>query len=344
MSQETGVSWVLLWAPGPCPLLAQLYTDLIRHHVSIARDHLGFSFSSCNSMRIFKITYSSNFAPPGSGNERLSFVPGMSKIPVQDLPEGIVFGNLESFFSTMLHQTSLVLPQATAVFINSFEELDKTVRGELNSKFHKFLSVGPFNLASPPPPAQYDSGCLPWLDKQEPASVAYISFGSVAVPPKEELVAIAEALEGSGVPFLWSLRENVRPNSPKAFLDKTEKSGKVVPRAPQADILYHRAIVVGTLCPVICRPFFGDHKLNGWMIEDVWEIGIKFEGGVFTKGGMERCLAMVLLLSQEKGKRMRAKIKLLEDPATEAVGPTGSSTGNFRLLLDVITRPRGLQK
>ncbi|PON62437.1 UDP-glucuronosyl/UDP-glucosyltransferase [Trema orientale] len=334
MAQEMGVPWVPLWAPGPCPLLAHLYTDLIRHRVSIAGDH----------------------PAPGSGNERLSFIPGMSKILVQDLPDGIVFGNLESFFSTMLHQTSLMLPQATAVFINSFEELDKTVTGELKSKFHKFLSVGPFNLASPPPPAQDDSGCLPWLDKQEPASVAYISFGSVAIPPKEELVAIAEALEGSGIPFIWSLRENVRPNLPKAFLDKTEKRGKVVPWAPQADILYHRAIgVFVTHCgwnsllesmvggvPMICRPFFGDHKLNGRMIEDVWEIGIKLEGGVFTKGGMERCLAMVL--SQEKGKRIRAKIKLLKDLATEAVGPTGSSTGNFKLLLDVITRPRGFQK
>lgn len=289
----------------------------------------------------------------GSGNERLSFIPGMSKIFVQDLPEGIVFGNLKSFFPTMLHQMGLMLPQATAVFINSFEELDKPTTDALKSKFHKFLNVGPFNFVSPPPATPDDSSCLPWLDKQEPASVAYIGFGSVAIPPKEELVAIAEALEGSGVPFIWSLKDKARQNLPKGILDK-EKHGKVVPWAPQVDILSHGAVGVFVThsgynsmlesiaggVPMICRPFFGDQMINGRMIEDVWEIGIKVEGGVFTKERMERYLKMVL--SQEHGKRMRAKIQGLRELATEAVGPTGSSTENFKLLLDVIAKPSGV--
>lgn len=305
------------------------------------------------------ITFGVNFslllispAAAGSGNESLSFIPGMSKVVVQDLPEGVVFGNLESLFSNMLRQMGLMLPRATAVFINSFEELDEVVTDDLKSKFQKLLNVGPFNFASPPPPAPDGNGCLPWLDKREPASVAYISFGSVIVPPKEELVAIAEALEGSRVPFIWSLGDNVKPNLPKGFLDKTKTQGKVVPWAPQTDILSHSSVgVFVTHCgwnsllesiaggvPLICRPFFGDQRLNGRMIQDVWEIGVKVEGGVFTREAMEHCLDMVL--SQEKGERMREKIKLLKKLATEAVGPSGSSTENFKLLLDVATSPR----
>ncbi|XP_062119753.1 anthocyanidin 3-O-glucosyltransferase 7-like isoform X2 [Humulus lupulus] len=320
MAQDMGVPWLPFWTAGPCTLSAHLYTDLIRHQA-------------------------------GSGNESLGFIAGMSKIQVQDLPEGVVFGDLESYFSTMLHQMGLMLPRATAVFMNSFEELDKTITDDMKSKLQKFLSVGPFNLALPPPPAQDESGCLPWLDKQEAASVVYIGFGSVVVLPKEELMAIAEALESSGVSFIWSLKENGKANLPKGFLEKTKTHGKVVAWAPQRNILSHKSVgVFVSHCgwnsllesiaggvPMICRPFFGDQRINGRMIEDGWEIGIKIDGGVFTKQGMESCLDVVL--SQEKGKKMRENLKVLKELATKAVGPSGSSTENFKQLLHLINNP-----
>ncbi|KAF4380287.1 hypothetical protein F8388_024580 [Cannabis sativa] len=318
LAHEMGVSWVPFWTAGPCALSAHLYTDLIRHQV-------------------------------GNGNKSLSFIQGMSKIQIQDLPEGVVFGDLESHFSTMLHQMGLMLPRATAIFINSFEELDKTFTNDLKSKFKKFLNVGPFDLVSPTPqPAQDESGCLLWLDKQEVASVVYISFGSVAVPPKEELVAIAEALESCGVPFIWSLKDNAKANLPKGFLEKAKTQGKVVAWAPQKNILSHKSVgvfvshcgwnsllesIVGGV-PMICRPFFGDQRLNGRMVEDVWEFGIKIEGGVFTKQGMKVCLDVVLC--QEKGKKMRENIQVLKEVAIEAVGIGGSSTKNFKELLHLI--------
>ncbi|EXB29172.1 Anthocyanidin 3-O-glucosyltransferase 2 [Morus notabilis] len=323
-------SWVQFWTAGPCSLSAHFYTDLIRQRISIAAK--------------------------GSENEPLSFIPGMSKVLVQDLPEGVLFGKLESVFSNMLHKMGLLLPRAKAVFINSFEELDKTITHDLKSKFNKFLNVGPLNVVSPSlPPTPDESGCLRWLDEQKAdASVAYISFGSVMVPPREELEEIAAALEGGGIPFIWSLRENAKENLPIGFLEKTRKTGMVVPWAPQIDILAHRAVgVFVTHCgwnsvlesivggvPMICRPFFGDQRLNGRMVQDVWEIGVKVEGGAFTRAGLERCLDLVLC--QERRKKMRDKIKSLKEAANEAVGPRGSSTENFKLLLDVVTRPQGV--
>ncbi|KAJ0078930.1 hypothetical protein Patl1_24517 [Pistacia atlantica] len=134
----------------------------------------------------------------------------MSKVQVRDLPEGVVLGNLQSLFSNMLHQMGRKLPQADAVFLNCFEELDLTITNDLKSKFKKFLNVGPFTLLSPPPPAEVPdtNSCLSWLDKQKKAaSVAYVSFGTVAKLPPGEVVAIAEALEAGKVPFIWSLQD-----------------------------------------------------------------------------------------------------------------------------------------
>ncbi|EFH62530.1 hypothetical protein ARALYDRAFT_900379 [Arabidopsis lyrata subsp. lyrata] len=59
--------------------------------------------------------------------ETLRFISGMEKIRLKDTQEGVVFGNLDSVFSKMLHQMGLVFPCSTAVFINSFEELDPTI-------------------------------------------------------------------------------------------------------------------------------------------------------------------------------------------------------------------------
>ena len=43
------------------------------------------------------------------------------------------------------------------------------------------------------------------------------------------------------------------------------------------------------------------------MVEDVWEIGVRVEGGVFTKDGLVKCLRLVLV--EEKGKRSRNKAR-----------------------------------
>ncbi|KAK6926145.1 hypothetical protein RJ641_007864 [Dillenia turbinata] len=172
MAEEMEVEFVPFWTAGPGSLSAHVYTDLIRETIGVEG-----------------IT--------GKEEEFLKFVPGMSRLRVRDLPEGIVFGNLESLFSCMLHKMGQMLPNAAAVFINSFEELDLAITNDLKAKFEKFLNIGPLNLTSPPPQSKVPDQCLLWLNEQKPRSVAYISFGSVTIPPPHELIALAEALEAS---------------------------------------------------------------------------------------------------------------------------------------------------
>ncbi|KAL4353010.1 hypothetical protein GQ457_06G017930 [Hibiscus cannabinus] len=64
----------------------------------------------------------------------------------------------------------------------------------------------------------------------------------VGVPTPNELVALAEALEASQVPFIWSLRDKLKVHLPNGFLDKA--NGIIVPWAPQTDVLAHGAVGV----------------------------------------------------------------------------------------------------
>lgn len=331
MAEEMQISWVPFWTSGPFPLSLHFHTDLIREKMG------------------------QNGTAAEHKDKTLDFIPGCSAITVGDLVDGIATGNIESPISIMLHKMAQMLPQATAVVMNSFEEIDPTITKDLKSKLNKVLNVGPLALFSPPAVTCSDEhGCLEWLDKQKPSSVAYISFGSVIKPPPHELVALAEALEESGVPFLWSFRGNPNDHLPEGFLERTtiesEKIGKIVPWAPQSKVLEHGSTgVFLTHCgwnsvletitggvPMICRPFFGDQKLNLKVVQDLWRIGVGVENGVITKSGTTK--ALELILSKDEGKEVRERIRVLKDLAVEAAGSNGSSVKNFQDLMQVITK------
>ncbi|XP_006287588.2 UDP-glycosyltransferase 78D2 isoform X1 [Capsella rubella] len=322
MATEMNASWIAFWTAGANSLTAHFYTDLIRETIGV--NEVG-----------------------GRMEETLGFISGMEKIRVKDTQEGVVFGPLDSVFSNMLHRMGRALPRATAVFINSFEELDPTFTANLKSEFKRYLNIGPLALLSQWEASVNDPhGCLAWMEKRPPGSVAYISFGTVMTPPPGELAAIAEGLESSKVPFVWSLKNMV--HLPKGFLDRTREQGIVVPWAPQAELLKHEATgVFVTHCgwnsvlesvsggvPMICRPFFGDQRLNGRAVEVVWEIGMTIINGVFTKDGFEKCLDRVLV--QDDGKKMKRNAMKLKEQAHEAVSSKGSSSVNFRGLLDAV--------
>ncbi|KAJ4721003.1 UDP-glycosyltransferase [Melia azedarach] len=325
MAEDRNVPWIAFWTGGPNSLAAHVYTDLIRERIQ-----------------------------PGEENRSLEFIPGLSKLTVADFPEGTVLGNLQSVFSVMQRRMRRRLPKAAAVFINCFEELDRDITIDLQSRFKKFFNIGPLNMLSPSLPVSVGDdkyGCLPWLDKQKKAaSVAYIGFGSAAKPSPKEMVAIAEALEASKVPFIWSIKENLQENLPNGFLEriKSNGNGMLVDWAPQVKVLGHEAVgVFVTHCgwnsilesvaggvPMIGRPFWGDQGIDGKMIEDVWGIGVIVEGGIFTKNAL--MCSFDLILTQERGKKIREKTAKLKQLTHNAVGPRGSSKRNFDSLLQLV--------
>eukprot|EP00268_Persea_americana_P025395 TRINITY_DN24757_c1_g1_i1.p1 TRINITY_DN24757_c1_g1~~TRINITY_DN24757_c1_g1_i1.p1 ORF type:complete len:463 (+),score=51.85 TRINITY_DN24757_c1_g1_i1:41-1429(+) len=334
MAEKLEVPWVSFWTSGACSLSAHFYTDLIRRTISTVPEEVS----------------------PRMG-EALTFVPGFSNFRVSDLPEGIVFGRLTSPFSELLHRMGQELPRAAAVVINTVEGLDPTtVLDDLRASFQKCLPVGPVSLLnmtrpdSEPEPDPHS--CISWLDSfaDSPASVAYVSFGTVMSPPPSELAELAEGLEASGAHFLWSLRDKHRESLPAGFLDRTNGRGLVVPWAPQTRLLGHVAVgAFVTHCgwnsliesavagvPMICRPFFGDQRINGRMLSDVLGVAIRVEGGALTREIVTDGLD--LLLRRPEGKKIREKAQSLKALTLNAVSETGSSTNNLKTVLEIITR------
>ncbi|EPS63471.1 hypothetical protein M569_11313, partial [Genlisea aurea] len=319
LAEKRGVPWLAFWAAASCSLAAHVYTHEI---VAAAKDR----------------------SPRG----KLTSIPGLETADFDDLPPEIFLEENPTPLAVTIDKMVKHLPSSAALVLNSFEEIDPTITADLKTKFRHFLNIGPSILASPPLPPPDKSGCLRWLDAQTTSSVIYISFGTVIVPPEHELSALAAALEASHLPFLWSLSDRAKKTLPEEFLRRTAETGKIVPWAPQLQILSHRSVaafvthcgwnsIVESICggvPLICRPFFGDQKVNGRMVQDSWKIGVIVDGGVFTETATLGALKTVT--NSKDGKKMRENAIKLKQHAVDATKPQGTSTHNFHKLLQLI--------
>ncbi|KAL3745015.1 hypothetical protein ACJRO7_014169 [Eucalyptus globulus] len=338
MAEKMQVPWVALWVPAPPCLAAHVYIDVISE---LRRESSGDGTSTDDG---------------NDDDKSLDVIPGLSMMRTSDLPKQLIDDQDTSRSACMLREVGHVLPcGTTAVVMNSYAEVTPTpLIVDLKSKFKMLLQVGCLTVSFPPPPlpssyASDTTGCLTWLDVRDPRSVAYICFGTVAMPSPSEISALGEALESTKTPFLWSIKEHVMAYLPKGLQERTRAYGKFFPWAPQGQVLTHPACgVYVTHCgynsvfesvaggvPMVCKPFWADNMMNGRMIEEVWGIGVKVEGGTITKSGMEKALEVVL--RGEDGKEVRKKVGELRERLVEAAGPDGSAEADFKVLVELIS-------
>lgn len=295
------------------------------------------------------------------GDELLTAHPGLGGYRVRDLSDGVVSGDFNHVINRLLYRMAKRLPQsATAVALNTFPGLDPPdLAAALSAELPNCLPLGPYHLLPAAAAAAADSpdeapaaeeasdphGCLAWLDRHPPRSVAYVSFGTVASPRQDELRELAAGLEASGAPFLWSLREDAWPLLPPGFLRLP--AGLVVPWAPQVGVLRHAstgafvthagwASVLEGLSngvPMACRPFFGDQTMNARSVARVCGFGSAFEGPMTSAGVAE---AVGSLLRGEEGERMRARAKELQAMVGAAFRPGGGCRENFDRFVKIV--------
>ncbi|KAF2294232.1 hypothetical protein GH714_008435 [Hevea brasiliensis] len=339
IAEDLSVPWIPVWLPLAYSLSAHIYSDKIHQYCAIGGN--GGDTESSSKRKI------------------LETIPGLAKISIEDLPLEAL-NDKQSLFSSMLNRIGNVLPQANALVMSFYDELcPKSLLDDLKSRCPGLLNVGFVSITIPPPPLPLSNtdaaGCLSWLDSQKTMSVAYISCGTVANFPHNEIKELAEALQENRIPFLWSLRENLRGILPDGFIERTSLHGKVVPWAPQAQVLAHKSIGVhvthcgaNSVCesiangiPMICRPVvFADNVTNAKIIEDIWKVGVRVDGGVFTKNGVTKSLELIMV--HEQGRKIRSKAHALQELLLQAAAPNGHAAQDFKTLVEILSSNQAL--
>ena len=198
-----------------------------------------------------------------------------------------------------------------------------------------------------------DKNCISWLDKQPHKSVIYVSsLGSIAALSKEELAEIAWGLANSKQPFLWVVRPgSVRGSDwiellPKGFQDSVGDRGCIVRWAPQREVLAHPAVggfwshcgwnstleSIGEGIPMICKPCFGDQRVNVRYVSYVWRVGLELEE--LDRGEIEKAVRRLIL--DDEGKEMRERIKELKEKFEICIRNGGSSNNSLNELVNFI--------
>lgn len=173
----------------------------------------------------------------------------------------------------------------------------------ISSKNH--WALGPFNpLAIEKKIYKGRHFSMEWLDKKEPKSVMYVSFGTTTAFTDEQIQELAIGLEQSKQKFIWVLRdadkgdvfdgdEVRRVELPKGFEERVEGTGLVVRDwAPQLEILSHpstggfmshcgwnscmESITMGV--PIAAWPVHSDQPRNTVLVTEVLKIGLVVQG------------------------------------------------------------------
>ncbi|XP_072967342.1 UDP-glycosyltransferase 76B1-like [Typha angustifolia] len=275
-----------------------------------------------------------------------AFVSELPPLRVKDLPRLMITTSLESYAELLARGVEQVRT-SSGLILNTFDSIESSELDQIKRDLSiPIYPIGPLHKLSTQAQTQSsllapDQSCMAWLDSQAPKSVIYVSFGSLAFMDPNELVEIAWGLANSGLPFLWVVRPNLvhgsdRIELPKWFEEETHGRGRVVPWAPQPEVLSHPAVggfwthcgwnsTLEAICegvPMLCRPFFGDQTGNARYVSHVWKVGIVLEGKV-ERGRIER--AIKTLIVEREGDEMRERMADLKAKAAQCIMAGGSS-------------------
>ncbi|THU59602.1 hypothetical protein C4D60_Mb07t03820 [Musa balbisiana] len=186
--------------------------------------------------------------------------------------------------------------------------------------------------------------CMSWLDSKPPASVVYVSFGSMAALCQEQMEELAQGLSATGKHFLWVVRSSETDKFPPGFVEGCRDRGLVVPWSPQLEVLAHPATgCFLTHCgwnstveglslgvPMVAMPQWTDQPTNAMYVEEVWGVGVRVREdgeGLVRRVEVERCVREVM--EGGRSSEMRRNAARWRALAKAAVGQNGSSDKNI---------------
>lgn len=295
-------------------------------------------------------------------------VPGASFLQAADLNTFLQSYDSTQFIFRFLTDCYDDVSKSRWIFINTFEDLEeKTLSALVTEEQLPLLSIGPLlpysflnqdrgNSDDDTTFSVEEDDCLSWLDKFEPNSVLYVSFGSLALVSSQQVEEIALGLEASGYPFLWITRPDLiygeSPNFNTSFLDRVKGSAHFVPWASQLKVLNHKSIggffthggwnstveAITAGVPMLGWPYFSDQPMGCKCIEQGWKIGLRLledddvnERRLVSRSVIEAKIKILMTCTE-----FRSRSHKWSSLAKKAVLQGGSSFNNIQSFVDAL--------
>ncbi|CAK9171967.1 unnamed protein product [Ilex paraguariensis] len=274
----------------------------------------------------------------------IDWIPSMKGIRLKDFPSFIRTTDPNDFMLKVIISEFEKAKKASAIILNSFDELKHDVIDALSSILPPIYSVGPLPILQNHIQDndlkllglnlwKEESECLQWLDTKEHKSVVYVNFGSFTVMTPNQMIEFAWGLANSSQNFLWIIRSDLVIGDlavlPPEFVDEIKDRGMLARWCPQEKVLGHPAIggflthcgwnstleSISAGVPMICWPFFADQQTNCWFCCSQWGIGMEIENDA-TRNKIESFVRE--LMNGERGKEMKNNALDWKKKAAEA--------------------------
>lgn len=322
---------------------------------------------SCTVFSVY-YHYFRNLVPfPSEAEPKIDVqLPCMPLLKYDEIPDFLHPSSPFPFIGRLILSQFKNLSKPFCVLMDTFQELEPDSINSM-SKFYMIKPVGPLFVK---PKASNTSirgdllkadDCIEWLNSKSPASVVYISFGSIAYIGQEQVDELAYGLLNSGISFLWVMKPprkttNFKPPVlPDGFMEKVGNKGKVIQWSPQEEVLAHASVACFvTHCgwnssmealtlgvPVVTFPQWGDQVTNARFLVDVYGVGLRLSRGVaenrlILRDDIERCLLEAMV--GPKAVEMKHNALKWKMAAKEAVEEGGSSDQNIQAFVDEIRK------
>ncbi|KAM0900776.1 hypothetical protein ACQ4PT_020416 [Festuca glaucescens] len=271
----------------------------------------------------------------------------------------------------VFHPVDVCMSEEFNEYISSSARKPRVRRPEYTGQ--KIFAVGPLNPlldASARMPGQARHECLDWLDRQPPASVLYVSFGTTSSLLGEQAAEIAAALRDSKQRFIWVLRdadrgvtdvheegaESRHATMLSEFTRQTEGTGVVITGwAPQLEILAHDATAAFmSHCgwnstmeslsygkPILAWPMHSDQTWDAELICKYLKAGLlarplEKRNTVVPSEAIREVIEKAMV--SEEGLQMRKRAEKLGESIRASVADGGSSHKDLEEFIAHITR------
>lgn len=288
-----------------------------------------------------------HFGSQENRRDVVDYIPGVKSIESSDLPS--LFQN--SVVHQLIYEAFQDVRKADIIIANTVQELEPEIIASIQEN-HNFYAIGPIVSAnfteltiSSSLWSEYD--CTQWLDSKPRGSVLYVSFGSVALVNKEDIIELAHGLMNSEVNFIWVLRYNVLGQEendilPVGYEEKVKDRGLIVPWCNQVEVLSHstiggflshcgwNSIVESIWCgvPLICSPLVTDQLANRKLVVYDWEVGINLrDGKSITREEVRDKIRY--LMNRETSSNLRKTVAQVKEIFHNTLAMNGSSNVNF---------------